>query len=286
LVLFFGSRDARKLCDSDIRHFAARMMEKRSASVAQGCLSTLRRILNLAVKSGLLERNPVPEIAEVMRACRNRGATEVTQPDAWTREEVAALLELAQAHEPHFYPALRFALATGARRGELLALRWEDIDLERRRVHFRRTAKPRGGTKVPKSNRDRLTPLAPGIAEMLSRQLTEQRKAAKWHGRPEPEWVFASPKGRPWAERNFERTWYRLRDRAVGKKVRPLKLHCTRHTFITWALEAGVPAKRVAEWVGASVAVIEQHYKHVIPTIADDMGFLETRPNTDRTEPN
>jgi integrase len=255
LALFFGGRDARKLCESDARQFAARMMERQSASVAQGCLSTLRRILNLAVKSGLLERNPVPEVAEVMRACRNRGATEVTQPDAWTREEVAVLLELAQAHEPHLYPALRFALGTGARRGELLALRWEDIDWERRRVHFRRTAKPRSGTKVPKSNRDRFTPLAPGIAEMLSRHLTEQRKQAKWHGRPEPEWVFASPTGKPWAERK--------------------KLHCTRHTFITWALEASVPSKRVSEWVGASVAVIEQHYKHVIPTIADDMGFLE-----------
>jgi len=67
----------------------------------------------------------------------------------------------------------------------------------------------------------------------------------------------------------------------IQEKVRPLEFHRTRHTFITWALEAGTPAKRVSEWVGATVAVIEQHYSHAIPEV-QGMDFLDGT----RVEPN
>ena len=114
-------------------------LKDRSAAVAEGCLSTLRRVLNLAVANGVLERNPVPRIHEIIQSSRKRGARESSGPKAWTREEVATLLDEAIRREPALYPALRFALATGARRGELLALQWEDIDFSNRRVQIRRT---------------------------------------------------------------------------------------------------------------------------------------------------
>jgi integrase len=185
---------------------------------------------------------------------------------------VVKLLELAKRREPHLYPALRFALGTGVRRGELLALRWQDVDFDRGRVHIRRTLRPSGGTKVPKSSRDRFVPLPSELLTLLRERRTAHRRATLM-GLPEQEWVFPSPRGKLWAERNFERMWYRLRRRATD--VRPLKLHCTRHTYITWALEAGISPKRVAEWVGASIAVIERHYAHVIPTADDDLSFTE-----------
>jgi integrase len=90
----------------------------------------------------------------------------------------------------------------------------------------------------------------------------------------EPEWVFPSPMGLLYDERNFANAWRRVRARAQKAGVRPLKFHCTRHTFITWALEAGRPAKRVSEWVGASVAVLEKHYAHVLPQGEDDLSFV------------
>ena len=91
--------------------------------------------------------------------------------------------------------------------------------------------------------------------------------------RADSDWVFPSPRGFLWQERNFERAWYRLRRRAKKAGVRPLPFHCTRHTFITWALQAGTPVKRVSEWVGASVSVIEQTYAHVVPQVAPDLSF-------------
>ena len=100
----------------------------------------------------------------------------------------------------------------------------------------------------------------------------------------EPEWVFPSPRGYPWNEHNLERAWLRLRCKALAAGVRPLKLHCTRHSFVTRALEAGTPAIRVAEWVGASVAVLERHYAHAIPDAEDALAFLDS-PGQDRDEP-
>ena len=91
-----------------------------------------------------------------------------------------------------------------------------------------------------------------------------------------PEWCFPSPGGHFWMERNFSRTWERLRDQ-FPKEIRPLPFHCTRHTFISWALEGGTPAKRVADWVGATVETIEAHYSHAIPEVESTDGFLEPK---------
>ena len=64
---------------------------------------------------------PVPEIGTIIDECEALGATEVDTPDAWTHEEASLLLEVARVYEPHFYAPFRIALATGMRRGELIA---------------------------------------------------------------------------------------------------------------------------------------------------------------------
>ena len=123
--------------------------------------------------------------------------------------------------------------------------------------------------------------------ELLATEFDRQRKATL-KGHPEPEWVVVSPKGRYWQERNFSRAWEALR-RRFGKKARPLPFHSTRHTFITWALEAGRHPKKVGEWAGVSEAVIYSNYSHVLPDQDDDMGFADVvRPgvNQNRTKPN
>ncbi|MCH7565971.1 MAG: site-specific integrase, partial [Gemmatimonadetes bacterium] len=224
----------------------------------------------MAVRDGHLERNPVPTLAEVIKACRDRGSDEEGTRDAWTHDEAEMLLQLAWKYEPHFAPALQFALATGARRGEILALRWELVDFLQERVEIRRTVNPSGkDTKKVKTSERRFTPLEASLSAMLLNLHSSERRSA------DSDWAFPSPRGLLWHERNFERAWYRLRRRAKKAGVRPLPFHCTRHTFITWALEAGTPVKRVSEWVGASVSVIEQTYAHVMPQVAPDLSFAD-----------
>ena len=85
-------------------------------------------MLNVAVEEQLLKTNPAPGIARVMREARSRTQKEVGRPDAWSREEAARIIELARRHEPSLYVPLFLAIHTGARRGELVALKWEDVD--------------------------------------------------------------------------------------------------------------------------------------------------------------
>ena len=247
LAAFFGTRDARSLTHGDVVAFATRTMENRSPSVAMGCLSTLRRVLNLAVRDGLIARNPVPAIGEVIKSCE--AMNDATSRDAWSHDEAAKLLEVARERNPGVAAALQFMFGTGTRRGETLALRWEHVDFARNRVEIRMAMKARGrGVKRTKTGSQRFVPLSPSLESMLL-NLQRRRKLA----RRSSEWVFASPTGKLWAERNFNRAWDKVRDVAQTKGVRPLPLHCTRHSFISWALTAATPTKRVSEWCGGAI---------------------------------
>jgi integrase len=287
LAAFFGATDLRDLTDGSVRRFANQLLTTKSGHTVAGCLSTLRRVLNLAVRERLLPANPVPTINDMIKAAKAATATEVDTRAAWTREEWVQIWALAEKHETTLAPALFFAIHTGARRGEIIALRWEDIDFDRKKIHFRRAARLRKGTKVLKnSTMTRHTPMSPELEARLRLHL-EERHREQLKGRPAPEWVFPSPRGLYWTERNFTRAWERLRRRFAKKGVRPLKFHCTRHTFITWALEAGKPVKRVSEWVGATAEVIHKHYSHVLndDDTIDFMGAVPTAPEPHQTAP-
>lgn len=276
LAAFFGPRDLRDLREADAARFVARVLEDgRSGDLAANALSILRRVLRLAVAEGLLPRDPIPALGRVIGQARLRTRSEGARRDAWTRGEVATLLRLAAAHEPRLHTVLLVALHTGARRGEILALGWEDVDFARGAVHFRRALAGGGGggTKLPKTRRTRTTPLSAVLAAALRAERRRQESARI--GTP-PEIVCPAAGGQRWSERYLHRAYTRLLRRATD--VRPLPFHCTRHTFISWALEAGHPVVRVARWVGASPRVLEAHYAHALPAAAEEaMSFLEAR---------
>jgi integrase len=83
--------------------------------------------------------------------------------------------------------------------------------------------------------------------------LAERRAECLSRGWPEvPEFVFCSEVGTHFDERNVGRVWDRIRRRAQKRGVRPLKLHCARHTWTTLALRAGKSVRWVADQLGHS----------------------------------
>jgi hypothetical protein len=101
----------------------------------------------------------------LMRRVGRRLSTETPEAQAWTREEVVRLLALAEEVEASFAPLLHFLFATD-RRGEALALKWEDVNLETRQARIRRsitrgavtTQKSRQGADCRPSQRPRGSP--------------------------------------------------------------------------------------------------------------------------------
>jgi integrase len=95
-------------------------------------------VLNLLERDGSIDRNPAARIGELMRRVDRSAASETQNVDTWSADEVSALLSIASEHEPQIQPALASLFYTGLRRGELLGLKWEDVDFDRARIHVRR----------------------------------------------------------------------------------------------------------------------------------------------------
>ncbi len=115
-------------------------------------------------------------------------------------------------------------------------------------------------------------------------------------GRKEiPALVFCSQRGGPWQERNFNRVWERVRRKAQAEGVRPLRLHCTRHTYASRALAAGKSLRWVTGQLGHSNPELTlRQYAHMLPQEETDLSFadfggpkrLHTAPAVSDTAPN
>lgn len=117
--------------------------------------------------------------------------------------------------------------------------------------------------------------MAPPLASLLVDVLAARRREALGFGWPEiPEWVFPSQTGSPIDQDNFERSWRRVRRRAQARGVRPLRLHCARHTYASLALASGKSVRWVADQLGhADPALTLRVYAHVIPNDEQDSRF-------------
>ena len=286
LIPFFGSRDIRGIEVADLLDYVrAKLDAGQRPATMQNALSIVRRVLNLAVRDGLVVRNPANGVGRLIARVARREDCDVPVADAWTRAEAELLLTVAEQHEPRFAPLLRFLLSTGARRSEALGLEWRDVDFDRSRISIRR-ALTKGQPVTPKSGKGRVVVMAPSLASALFDLLAQRRVEAMQRGWAEPPvWVFCSEAATPLDERNVTRSWDRVRRRAQKVGVRPLKLHAARHTFATLALETGRSIRFVAEQLGhANPELTLRVYAHALPVEGGDMGFADFSRTADVAE--
>jgi len=138
-------------------------------------------------------------------------------------------------HAPGFYPALATLFYTGMRRSEVLGLQWCDVDFTSRQIHVRR-AIVKSQLTTPKSGHDRRVVMASALASLLLDLLAVRRREAMALGLPEmPAWVFPARSGQLRADMAT------VQRRAQAECARPLKLHCTRHTWASLAFAGGKP---------------------------------------------
>jgi integrase len=243
----------------------------------------LHRALRDAVRWGRSGHNPA-DLVDPPRLPRKEASV-------LSLDEVRAVLEASAGHQ--FELLFRVALTTGLRRGELLALRWRDIDFGLGSIAVRGTLQPssKGSAAYvaePKSSSSRRD-LA--IDSDLVQRLWLHQTAwpTTWDGdgsaaSPE-DFVFVSSTGRPISPSSLLRSWGRLL-RRVGLQHAPF--HATRHTAATLMLGAGVSPRVAAERLGhATVAMTLDRYSHVSDSLRRDAaravrGLLEGPDGTDR----
>ena len=256
LVPGVGRVKLAKLRPDHIRRLYRSMLDAGKATrTVQYAHALLKRALAQAVMDGLIPRNA----AEAVRPPKLK--RDEIQP--LNADQVRALLDAADERSRALYTV---AVRTGMRPGEILALRWSDVDLEAGTVQINR-ALSEGEFSTPKTPRSRRRiSLSPATVAALKahrkRQLEERiAKAGLWedHGL-----VFPSSVGTPKSQRNLNREFKNAAKRAGLPDH--FKLYDLRHTCATLLLSRNVHPKYVQELLGhASIALTLDTYSHVIP---------------------
>lgn len=215
----------------------------------------LRTALGKAVAWGLVPRN-VAALASPPKGQSPEFRT-------LTVEEAKQLGRATQGNR--WAPMLLLALTTGLRQGELLGLKWGDIDPVAGVLQVRRQYERDGTFSTPKASSQRRLDLAPAELRAFEIQREAQGRDRERYGDrySDQDLVFATHQGRPLMHRNVFREFKRLLRKAGLPDIR---FHDLRHTNATLMLGQGVHPKVVQERLGHSqVGITLNTYSHVLP---------------------
>lgn len=225
-----------------------------SARTVNYALALLTMALETAVEFRRISHNPAAVV---------KGPKRTKKPPVWwSATEAQHFIEATQRER--YWIAWTLALLTGLRQGEILGLRWRDVDWGPATLTVRQIRHSRGHRyDVPKTERG-ARPIALDEATLTvlrvhrKRQLAERLKAGAQYD--DEDLVVATQLGHPVSARNLTRSYYRARD-AAGVPVMPF--HDLRHTHASLLVEGGANARVVADRLGHSqVSFTMQTYVH------------------------
>ena len=237
-------------------------MDMLSVGLSRRSVEMTGTILRMALKHAVIqyqfiESNP----AENVPIPRPRKAP----VDVWTTGQMRTIL--AAVKEDRYGPLFYVQAMTGARRGELLGLRWEDVDLEDGVIWFRTNrVRVKGGyvEGTLKNDQGKKVPIDGATVALIQahrrRQAQDKLKSRRWL---DERYVFCNSNGGPLNPSNLARYW---KDIVAKAGVPYQKPHALRHTHATLLLEAGEPLHVVAERLGHKDAMVTATiYAHVTP---------------------
>ncbi|UCG51023.1 MAG: site-specific integrase [Candidatus Latescibacterota bacterium] len=241
---FFKKKRIDELAPFDFERFKAARADQVSKSTVNRDLSVLKRLFNLAIDWNLVATNPLKKVAvyrldeKTMRVL--------------SHEEERRLIEAAA---PHIRPLIIVAINTGMRRGELLSLQWEQVDLQSRTITI----------KHSKNGRVRHIPINKTTQEaFVALPEPHTGHVFRYHGSPikEVKSAFAG---------------------AVRRAAIPhCTLHSCRHTFATRLVSAGVDLATVKELLGHASVSTTMKYTHPAPQHKRDaVGRLDSHQPID-----
>jgi integrase len=272
LIPAFGGERLQRLGPAHLNALYAALLE-RGLSAQRVVLvhATIRRALADAVKWDYVPRN-VALLASPPRPRRPELKT-------WTAAELRAFLE--HVRSDRLYAMWLLAASTGMRRGEVLGLRWVDVDLAASRVGVRQTlvaVNHQVVTSEPKTAKGRRSvALDPATIEALKAHRKGQLAERLAWG---PAWtdtgqVFTLQDGRPLHPNTVTRAFRR---HVLAADVPVIRLHDLRHTHATLALAAGVHPKVVQERLGhANIAITLDTYSHAVPALEEQAAVTVAR---------
>jgi integrase len=254
IVPFFEGQALDAIDTDDVERYIDVKLRTLAVKTVRNHLNTMHSVFQIGLRKGWCRHNPV-KLAErpVIKKTETR-IRYLTQPEVDKLVAAKYPDDAWGSIEPTLYLT---AAMTGLRQGELLGLRWRDVDFRARRI---RVVSPyvRGEFADPKSEGSgRSVPMASRVAEAL-----EQLHARTLYGHP-TDLVLCHPEtGKPLDRSKLVR---RFKTAIEQAGVRRITFHELRHTFGTRMAAHGVPLRRLQEWMGHADAKTTQIYAHYQP---------------------
>jgi integrase len=258
LVPMLGTKRLESLSVADVRRFLTRLEKQTTAATAKESHKVLRTALSAACREELITRNVVTLVEPPQVESRDLSP--------WSLDETLDFLTAAR--KDPLYAAFMLAIALGFRRGEIVGLRWQDVDLDNRVIRVRKQRQRVGGEAYdddPKGRRRKQALPLPAICvaplrwQRMRQAAMRERAGDRW---TETDYVFTTRTGRPIEPRNVYRSFTRV---ASNAGLRVIRLHDARHGTATLLTAAGVAPRVVMEILGHSqIAVTMNIYTHVV----------------------
>jgi integrase len=280
---YLGSTRLQKVTGSLLNSTYARLLQDGRMDGAGGLSpasvrrvhAMLHRALRDAVRWNHLSRNPA-DTADPPRV----EATTRRQLNTWTADQLREFLQ--HVRQDRLYAAYVLAATTGMRCGEMLGVRWSDVDLQLEQLSVDQTLVTVGhqvqvsATKTARGRRsvDLDSATVAILRDHAGRQANEIEAAGElWR---QSDLVFTDPIGRPVHPNTFTK---HFAQRVAETALPRIRLHDLRHTHATLALKAGQHPKVVSERLGhATVAFTLDVYSHVVPgmqkQLAEQLGAM------------
>lgn len=287
LIPKIGGLQLKKLNPLDIKKMYAEILKDGRLDGKPGDLSNdslkyihvvLHRALECAVLDTLINSNPADAVQAPKTIVDDEFLDSPEHAQAFTRIEIAELLD--KIKNPQFYTMVFIDIRTGLRRGELLALKWQDIDFKNCTISVRQSI---GYTKAdgiyfkpPKTKKSRRTiDISKEVIEVLKRHKKEQDKMKMRYRDTYQDTglVFCQADGTP-MHPDTPTKWFSKFLKSTD--LPQLNFHCLRHTHVSLLLEAAntnpeITLKMISERLGhSSIRVTMDIYGHLMPGMQKD----------------
>jgi len=225
----------------DVSLVHAKEKERTTACTANHLLTTLKRMLNLAVKWGMLEKNPA--------SGQEKFKEKPLQEKYLSKDQLSRFLKALNEGDDHLsVAAIRLLLFTGCRRGEIVSLRWEQLNLEEDRIFLLET----------KNGRSRTVHLNTKAKEVLEELSAQRDHVSRTR---DSEFVFPSRQGTKKGHLFDLRNPFEKACKLAG--IEGLHLHSLRHSFASLAVMSGASLYDVQKLLGHQDPKMTQRYAHL-----------------------
>lgn len=260
ILPIYGKKQIPDINRMEIKNFLMEKIKKGySPSTVSHMKSCISGILNIAVDNGDINSNPAHRLGKLYK--KNNVQDKI---NPYSKQELSHLLKGFKEWIPDHYPLLLTLARTGMRLGEVFALKWDDIDFEKRLINVQRTFH-RSKIGTPKNGKSRLVDMSKQLSGTLIELENKKKAEAIENGlNALPIWIFPNKGGDPSDSGNWRRRYFYKIIEKVG--LRKIRIHDIRHTYASLLIQKGESLAYIRDQLGHhSISITVDIYGHLTP---------------------